>query len=105
MKENLKNKINSLLASESLIIYRPIDNKGRSDKGWEKTHLSEASAKKIDARDFLISIMTDQNCIIVKCKISSAGSIRIPEIMQLLDLDTKMLACPIKRTNVQWQDI
>ena len=111
MNENLKNRINTILLSESLIAERPIDTKGRPRRGWEdtKSHPGETSAgnmaKKIEVRGFLISIMTEQNCIIVKCKISSAGSIRIQEIMHLLELDTEMLACPIKRTNVQWQGI
>lgn len=91
MDENLKNRINNVLNSESLVIERSINTKHE--------------AKKIDVRDFLISIITEQNCIIVKCKISPEGSVRIQEIMQLLELDMEMLACPIKRTNVQWQDI
>ena len=91
MDKNLENRINHVMSSESLVIERSIN----------KTN----SMKKIDVRGFLISIMTEQNSIIVLCKISSAGSIRVQEIMQLLDLDTKMLACPIKRINVQWQDI
>jgi len=88
MDENLQNRINSVLSSESLLIERSIDTKSLT--------------KKIDIRGFLISIMTGQNCIIVRCKFSEAGSVRIQELMDLLELDMKKFACPIKRTNVQW---
>jgi hypothetical protein len=86
--KNLQNRINSVITSESLFVERSIDTKNL--------------IKKIDIRGFLVSIMTEQNCIIVQCKFSEAGSIRIQEIMDLLELDMEMLACPIKRTNVQW---
>jgi radical SAM-linked protein len=91
MNKNLKKRINQVMSSESLVIERSID----------KTN----STKKIDIRGFLISTMIEQNCIIIEYRISSAGSIRVQEIMQLLDLNTEILACPIKRTNVHWQDI
>ena len=109
--EKLKNRINNILASESLVVERSIDRKGRprSELADSESHTGEipgrSAAKKIDLRGFLVSIMIEQNCIIVQCRITSAGSIRIQEIMQLLDLETEMFACPIKRTNVQWQDI
>ncbi|MBN1975728.1 MAG: DUF2344 domain-containing protein [Sedimentisphaerales bacterium] len=90
MTENLQNRINSLLTSKSLIVERSIDIKSVS--------------KKIDVRGFLISIITEHNSIIVRCKISAAGSIRIQEVMNLLGLDMAKLASPIKRTDVQWQE-
>lgn len=86
--ENLQNRINFILSSESLLVERSIDTKKLT--------------KKIDIRGFLISIITEQNCIIVQCKFSEAGSIRIQEIMDLLGLDTEKLAYPIRRTKVQW---
>ncbi|MBN2590606.1 MAG: DUF2344 domain-containing protein [Sedimentisphaerales bacterium] len=88
INKNIEKRINSLLTNESLVIERSINKKNIS--------------KKIDVRGFLFSIMTEQNSIIVRCKISSAGSIRIQEIMELLELDAEKLVCPIKRTNVQW---
>ena len=89
--KSLESRINRIISSESLVIERSIDKNN--------------SVKKIDVRGFLISIIKEQNCIIVQCRISSAGSIRVREIMRLLHLDVEMFACPMKRTNVQWQDI
>lgn len=107
LNEKLENRINSILSSKSLVVSRSIDNKGRPRNGPAATEHEPGGsvAKKIDLRDFLISIITEHNSIIVKYKISSAGTIRIQEIMQLLELETEMFAHPIKRTNVQWQGI
>lgn len=88
INENLQKRINSLLTNESLVIERSINTKNIS--------------KKIDIRGFLYSIIIEQNSIIVRCKIGTEGSIRIQEIMELLDLNMEKLVCPIKRTNVQW---
>jgi hypothetical protein len=54
-------------------------------------------------RAFLKSIKIDGRDIIVECNISQAGSIRIEEILKLLELDEGKLVSPIRRTNVQWQ--
>ena len=104
--KNLINRINNLLCSESLIVERPIDIKGRSRKGLQPLGeaLNRNKIKKIDMRDFIISIIIKQNIIIIECKITPTGSIRILEMMELLELDTEKLACPIKRTNVKWRE-
>ncbi len=48
------------------------------------------------------SIELDQDGIIVRCKITPAGSIRVEEILRLLKLDVEKLALPVRRTSVQW---
>jgi hypothetical protein len=45
----------------------------------------------------------DEGAVIVECSVSSAGSIRVDEILKLLELDTEKLAGPIRRTAVGWQ--
>ena len=84
---NLKKQIDSVLENTSVIIQR-----------------TGPKPKKIDVRDFLETIWLDGTSIIVKCNITEGGSIRIDEIMQLLQLDHTMLMVPIKRTNVCWQN-
>ena len=54
---------------------------------------------------FLKSIKLDNRNIAVECKISSAGSIRVDEILKLLELDVEKLEAPVRRTNVQWQKV
>lgn len=90
LNEKLKSKINFLLASENLNLQRRM--------GAENSKF-----KNVDVRPFLKSIELDDAVIAVECKISLAGSIRLDEIMELLELDYGMLSAPIRRTRVQWQ--
>ena len=90
LNEKLKTRIKHLLASASLNLQRRIGPKS-------------SKFKNVDVRGFLKSVEADENGVVVECKISSAGSIRIGEILELLELDYRMLAAPIRRTNVQWQ--
>ena len=41
--------------------------------------------------------------ITIQCGVTPAGSIRVNEILQLLGMQTHMLAGPIRRTRVQWR--
>ena len=50
------------------------------------------------------SIKFDNADVVAECKISPAGSIRVDEILKLLELDYRMLEAPIRRTNVKWQE-
>ena len=89
VNEKLKTKIRNLLASETLQIERQIDAKG--------------NVKKMDVRGFLESIESRDEDIIVECKIGLAGSIRVNEILELLELDIEKLAVPVRRAKIQWQ--
>ncbi len=88
LNEGLRARIERLLASESLNVQR---------------HKKNSKLKNLDVRVFLKSIKMDDRGIIVQCNISSAGSIRVDEILRLLELDEDKLVLPIRRTNVQWQ--
>jgi len=91
LNENLKNRIKYLLESESLNIQRRIKAK-------------KPKVKNVDVKAFLKSIgLGDNGRILVECKISPAGSIRVEEILKLLELEPEKLAAPIRRTAVQWQ--
>jgi radical SAM-linked protein len=90
INEKQKAVIERLIASESLNLQRRVDAKN-------------SKFKNIDVRPFLKSIETGDKAIIVECKISSAGTVRVDEILTLLELDTDKLTAPIRRTNVKWQ--
>jgi len=92
LDEKLKNRVNNLMASESLYLRRPI-NKIKSN------------FKDIDVRQFLGSIELEGGDIAVECGVSGAGSVRVQEVLELLELDEAMLALPVRRTNVQWRDV
>jgi len=91
LNEKLKSRIKRLLASENLNLQRRMGPKN-------------SRFKNVDVRPFLKSIELDDTGIAVECKISLAGSIRVDEILELLELDYGMLSAPIRRTRVQWQE-
>ncbi len=97
LNEELKATIEHVLASQSISIQRQI---GARDS---RLKTQDSRLKNVDVRGFLKSIELVGNSIIVECKISSAGSIRVDEILKLLRLGVEKLASPIRRTNVQWQ--
>lgn len=99
LNDELKATIKRLLASDSLIL--------RRQTGVEKTknRNRQHRIKDINVRNFLKSINLEGNCIIVECEISRSGSIRVDEILRLLELDVRKLAGPVRRTNVQWQEV
>ena len=96
LNEKLKATIKRLLASESLFVNREL-YLGRD------TRYKIRDTKIVDVRPFLKSIELCDRNIAVECKISSAGSIRVDEILKLLELDVEKLAAPIRRTSVKWQ--
>lgn len=87
--EDLKARIKQVLASESIRLER-------------KTGPESWKSKTLDVRGFLKSIELEDSCVIVRCNVSPAGSIRVEEILQVLELDVEKLAAPIRRTSVQW---
>jgi radical SAM-linked protein len=91
LDEKLKNRIKRLLVSERLNLRRRI---GPENSGF----------KNVDVRTFLKSIEFNDTDIAVECKIRPDGSIRVNEILELLELKYGMLSAPIRRTTVQWQE-
>jgi radical SAM-linked protein len=90
INEKLKAAIKHLLESESLSMQRWRDEK-------------RTKSKIVDVRGFLKSIRISEEDVIVECKVSSTGSIRVDEILRLLELGAEKLAAPIRRTAVEWQ--
>lgn len=88
--EKLKAVIERLIASESLNLQRTVDAR-------------HSKFKNVDVRPFLKSIEIGDKAIDVECKISSAGTVRVDEILKLLELEPDKLTAPIRRTNVKWQ--
>jgi len=85
----VKKKIELLMERDSCNLRRRMDAK-------------KVKFKNVDVRPFLISIELVDSKIIVECKISPEGTIRVDEILELLELNTESLTGPIKRTNVKW---
>ena len=92
LDDELKNRINDLMASESLFVRRPIDK-------------TKSNFKDMDVKCFISSMELEGADIVVECGVSAAGSIRVQEVLELLELDETKLASPTKRTKVQWRDV
>jgi radical SAM-linked protein len=86
--EGVSERIVGLLASERIVIERKIGEDSR--------------VKAIDVRPFLESVNMQGGDIIVDCKVSPAGTIRVDEILDLLQVKVEDLAEPVLRKNVQW---
>lgn len=89
LSSKLRARIEDFLASGTFNLTRRTDAKGNT--------------RSVDVRRFLKSIELDEGVVVVECRISSAGSIRVEEILRILGLDLQMLAGPISRSAVQWE--
>ena len=89
--EDMKGRIEGLMTSGEIVLDR------RTGKG--------SKVKKIDVRPFLESINVGQKDIIVDCRVIPAGTIRVDEILDLLQINIDDLAGPVRRTMVRWQGI
>ena len=85
----LKAKAADLLASERLVL--------------DRTSPKREGPRRVDVRPFLKSIRFEETRAIVECGVSNAGSIRVGEIMELLDVEATDLAAPIRRRNTIWK--
>ena len=92
LTDALQARIKHVLESESLKLDRRTGPEGRDTK-----------FRSVDVRSFLKSIQLEGDCVVIECTISPVGSIRVEEILQLLELDVDKLSAPVRRTSVQWQ--
>lgn len=97
LNEELKATIKRLLASDSIKVQR------QTAKTKSRTRNRASKVKNIDVRGFFESIELGPGGIIVECKITPTGSIRVEEILNLLDLDDEKLVLPVRRASVQWK--
>ncbi|MBN1507268.1 MAG: DUF2344 domain-containing protein [Sedimentisphaerales bacterium] len=88
LAEPLRQRAMAVLAGESWIV--------------DRKRPGDPKARRIDVRPFLESIRPAGRGVVVKCNVTAAGSIRIEEILQLLELKTEDLAGPVRRTAVEW---
>ena len=91
LDEKLDFRIKHLLAAKSLCVRR------RSYKN--------GTTRNVDVRGFLKSMNTNEKGVVIECGTSSTGSVRVEEILWLLELDKSMLAAPVRRTRVYWEKI
>jgi len=88
LTDRLRRRGQAVLASESWVVERKLPGDRR--------------VRRIDVRPFLDAIQPVEHGVMVKCNVTAAGSIRIEEILQLLELEREDLAGPVRRTAVEW---
>lgn len=81
---------------------RSADLMGRESLVMERT-APKRPVRRIDIRGFLKSLSVLDDGIVATCAIGAGGSVRVDEIMALLELTPTDLAGPIRRTNVAWK--
>ena len=97
--DGAKKRIADVLASDKVVVNRRTGENSRT--------------KAVDVRPFLEAIKwawpslsgTEPGEFTVDCKISPAGTIRVDEILGLLQLTTADLIGPVRRTGVQWKGL
>ncbi len=86
--DQLRERIASIMTSDTCLVERSVPESPRT--------------RPIDVRPFLAEMRLEGTNLVVRHKISPAGSIRLEEILQLFGLQTQDLAGPVRRTNVTW---
>ena len=66
--------------------------------GKNKTH------RRIDVSPYIDSIEYRGLAIVVRCNITQAGSVRVDEILELLQINPSMITGSVERRAVQWRD-
>jgi radical SAM-linked protein len=85
--QDRREHIASLLARESIVLDRTAPNRRE---------------RRVDVRGFLKSLIQEDDLVVAGCAITAGGSIRVDEILGLLDLTAADLAGPVRRANVRW---
>ena len=86
--ERVGRRIEAVMADTSVVVERRLPG--------------DRKARRIDVRPFLEAIRAEQDGVRVTCNVTAAGSIRIAEILQLLELNAEDLTAPVRRTAVHW---
>jgi len=94
INDTLRDRIDFIMKAERLLFKRYKTSKGDA-------------YKELDLRPFVKSIDYDENKddsldIYITCGITDRGSIRVNELMSLLELDLNDMAAPIRRTAIAW---
>ena len=69
----------------------------------ERAIPDQRQSRRVDVRPFVQRIQFEGADVIVTCGVSNAGSIRVEELLGLLDLTPEDLAGPIRRRHVTWR--
>lgn len=86
--EALRERIRQIMARDSLVV--------------ERVTPERREGRRMDIRPYLRAIELKETRAIVECGISDAGSVRVDELMPLLELTPHDLNGPVRRRDVVW---
>jgi len=89
-REELRGICSDILGSERVVIERRFGQEG-------------VRSKNIDVRGFVKDIRLKDNVFFVECNVSGEGTIRVEEILGLLQIRVEQLKGAVRRVKVQWQ--
>lgn len=89
-RQNLRRICSDILGSKRIVIERRFGREG-------------SRSKNIDVRGFLKDIRLIDESIFVECNVSGEGTIRVEEILGILQVKVEQLVGAVKRVKVQWQ--
>jgi radical SAM-linked protein len=100
-RSDLKAAVDRIHGAKSL----PLERVRKPDRGRRRRRAPVLVQR--DAKNMLGPIDLDNGsgpcaCATVECLIRSSGSLRLEEVMQLLDLSADRLVSPVRRTSVRW---
>jgi radical SAM-linked protein len=87
--EVLREKVAALAAQNDWLVERHQPKKG--------------TTRMVNARDFVESAIVEDDTLVVRCRITDSGAIRVDELMTLFGIEQPMLTGAIVRRNVHWQ--
>ncbi len=89
-RQNLRRICSDILGSERIVVERRFGREG-------------VRSKKIDVKGFVKDIKFVDEAIYVECNVSEAGTIRVEEILGILQIKAEQLKGAVRRVKVQWQ--
>jgi radical SAM-linked protein len=87
-EKEINDRIGEVMANDTLELQRRKNARG--------------AMKVVNVRPFLKAMKIQDSDIIAECEYSAAGSVRVDEILKLLDIKAEDTRGPIRRTDVQW---
>lgn len=69
----------------------------------ERSGNKKKRPRRIDVSDYIESVECEAETMLVECNITTSGTVRIDEILQLLEVDNLALAGSITRKSVEWE--
>ncbi len=102
--KQLEASIENIVSSESLVVQRAKKSAFKRKNWSDKSIGFKNMTKNVDVRGFIKSIDFEQGTIAVKSAITSSGTIRVDEILKLLELSTEELVSPVRRSGVKWKN-